>query len=91
MQKVLSSLILLAILVAAAYGHEHPAAKTQKYVRISQRNACMHIPYLYHSGMLLPTVRGGIWGRGSEKGPSGYYKNLQEGASKFTRAIKMYA
>ena len=36
-----------------------------------------------------------IWGRSSEKGPSAYYKNFQEkdfqeGASKSTRAIKMY-
>ena len=32
-----------------------------------------------------------LWCQGSEKGPSAYYKNFQEGASKSTRAIKMYA
>ena len=32
-----------------------------------------------------------IWGRGSEKGPSAYYKNFQEGASNLTLAIEMYA
>ena len=27
-----------------------------------------------------------MWGQGSEKGPSAYYKNFLEGVSKFTRA-----
>ena len=27
----------------------------------------------------------------AKRGPSAYYKNFQEGASKSTRAIKMYA
>ena len=32
-----------------------------------------------------------LWGRDSEKGLSAYYKNFQEGTSKLTHAIKMYA